>query len=282
MFENPKSEATLRLAASALKNVCALETDREFNDKEVLLRVASVSKRFTKCEGDVLQDISLSLHKGETVGLVGESGCGKSTLARMIARIIKPSLGSILYKDNNIYKNNRYPELVQMIFQDPFLSLDPHMMVNDIILEGARRKKHFTKKEAIEMVGTYLEMVGLDFALGTRYPHQLSGGQCQRVSIARALTMNPELIVCDEPTSSLDTVSQAQILDLFKRLKREKGMGYLFISHDIRLLSNICDRIAVMHNGKIIESGKCNEVLSSSAQPYTKLLIQATYGCAST
>jgi ABC-type glutathione transport system ATPase component len=278
VFENPKSEAAVRLKASALKDACEFASERKYADKDVLVRITSVSKHFTKREGYILQDISLDLYKGETIGLVGESGCGKSTLARILTRLIKPSSGSISYNGTDIFKNSRYPEHVQMIFQDPFLSLDPHMKVNDIILEGARKRKHLTTKEVVDIAGTYLEMVGLDAEMGSRYPHQLSGGQCQRVSVARALVMRPELIVCDEPTSCLDTVSQAQILELFKSLKSSNNMGYLFISHDIRLLGNICDRIAVMKKGKIVETGSCSNILKKSVQPYTKLLIEAAYG----
>lgn len=278
VFENPKSEAALKLKASTLKDYYEFPSEKTYEAKDILLRITSVSKHFTKQTNNILHDISLDLYKGETIGLVGESGCGKSTLARILTRLIKPSSGSITYNDTDIFKTNRYPEHVQMIFQDPFLSLDPHMKINDIILEGIRKRKHLTKKEAITMAGTYLEMVGLNVQMGSRYPHQLSGGQCQRVSIARALIMTPDLIICDEPTSSLDTVSQAQILELFKNLKNSNNIAYLFISHDIRLLGNICDRIAVMKKGIIIETGTCSDILKTPTHPYTKLLIESAYG----
>jgi ABC-type oligopeptide transport system ATPase subunit len=236
-----------------------------------------VDKHFPNKTSNVLTDVSLEIYKGETVGLVGESGCGKSTLARLIARIIKPSAGKILYRNEDIFKSANYPQKVQMIFQNPFFSLDPQMKVENIVIEGVGRK-YLPKKEALERVKHYLEMVGLeDDEISTRYSYQLSGGQCQRVSIARALIMNPELIVLDEPTSCLDTVSQAQILELFKRLKAENKVGYLFISHDIRLLAHICDRIAVMYKGTIIETGSCEDVLVRPVHPYTKQLISVCY-----
>jgi len=273
VLRNPKSEAASRLTASALKNTCEIDMKKTYENKDVLIRIASVDKYYSK-KNNILEDISLDIHKGETVGLVGESGCGKTTLARLIARLIKPSEGNILYRDEDIYKNRYYPQKVQMIFQDPFLSLDPHMRVGDILLEGIL-KKRLSKKEALYLIKVYLEMVGLNVKMSTRYSYQLSGGQCQRVSIARALIMKPELIVLDEPTSCLDTVSQAQVLELFKKLKQKKQMAYLFISHDIRLLAHICDRIAVMHNGKIIETGSCIDILKKPIHPYTQLLLRS-------
>ncbi len=277
VLNNPKSEAGASLTAAAIRNVCEVGNKRKLDDKDILLRVTDLCKSFNKHDGSILQDISISLHKGEMLGLAGESGCGKSTLARLIARIIKPSSGGIFFKGTDIYKNSSYPQFVQMVFQNPFLSLDPQMKVRDIIMEGARRKKHFGKREIDDMVGFYLEMVGLDAGIGSRYPWQLSGGQCQRVSIARSLIMKPELVVCDEPTSSLDTVSQAQILELFGSLKNEKDIGYLFISHDIRILGSICDRIAVMHKGRIVETGNCEDILTNPVHPYTRTLVKAAY-----
>ncbi len=276
VFINPKSEAASRLTASVLKNAYEYGGKRVYEDKDILIRIAAVDKHYSNNTCNVLTDISLNLYKGETVGLVGESGCGKSTLARLIARITKPSAGKILYRDEDIFESINYPQKVQMIFQNPFLSLDPHMKVGDIVIEGVR-KKHFRKKEALDLIKLYLERVGLEGEISTRYPQQLSGGQCQRVSIARALIMKPELIVLDEPTSCLDTVSQAQILELFRKLKVESKTGYLFISHNIRLLAHICDRIAVMYKGKIIETGSCEDILVKPVHPYTKQLISVCY-----
>jgi peptide/nickel transport system ATP-binding protein len=276
VFEKPKSKEAALLQASVLKNMCALDIERKYEDKDLLLKVISVDKSFSKNAGNILEDVNLNLYKGESFGLVGESGCGKSTLAKLITRILKPSSGKILFRDEDIYMDKTYPGHVQMIFQNPFLSLDPHMMVSEVILEGIR-KKSLTKKEAKDLVNTYLHMVGLDAEMGKRYSRQLSGGQCQRVSIARALAMKPELIVCDEPTSCLDTVSQARILALFKNLNRENGMGYLFISHDIKLLGNICDRIAVMYKGSIVEIGRCADIIKNPVHPYTKRLVDAAH-----
>lgn len=277
VFINPKSEAAARLTASALRKVGNFNTKKTNAEKDILIRIEAVDKHFPNKTSNVLTDVSLEIYKGETVGLVGESGCGKSTLARLIARIIKPSAGKILYRNEDIFKSANYPQKVQMIFQNPFFSLDPQMKVENIVIEGVGRK-YLPKKEALERVKHYLEMVGLeDDEISTRYSYQLSGGQCQRVSIARALIMNPELIVLDEPTSCLDTVSQAQILELFKRLKAENKVGYLFISHDIRLLAHICDRIAVMYKGTIIETGSCEDVLVRPVHPYTKQLISVCY-----
>lgn len=276
VFKSPKSEATVRLTASILKNVCEWNIKDKYETKDELIKVEAVEKYYFEKTSNILKAVSIKVHEGETVGLVGESGCGKSTLARLIARIIKPSSGKILYRNEDIYIKRDYPNYVQMIFQDPFLSLDPHMKVGDIMLEGVR-KQHFSKKEALELIKIYLEMVGLDVEISSRYSYQLSGGQCQRVSIARALIMKPELMVLDEPTSCLDTVSQAQILELFKRLKHEHKMGYLFISHNINLLAHICDKIAVMNNGRIIEMGSCEDILKKPVYPYTKQLVEACH-----
>lgn len=274
VFENPKSKEAALLQASVLKNMYALDVERKYEDKDILLKVISVDKSFSKSAENILKDVNLNLYKGESFGLVGESGCGKSTLAKLITRILKPSSGKILFRDEDIYMDKTYTGHVQMIFQNPFLSLDPHMMVSEVILEGIRS---LTKKEAQDLVNTYLHMVGLDAEIGNRYSRQLSGGQCQRVSIARALAMKPELIVCDEPTSCLDTVSQARILALFKNLNRENDMGYLFISHDIKLLGNICDRIAVIYKGSIVEIGRCADIIKNPVHPYTKRLVDAAH-----
>lgn len=275
VLENPGSEATARLTSAVIREINY--ADNKINEDDPFLSISALTKCYNRYEGNIFENISLDLHKGETLGLVGESGCGKSTLARIIARIIRPSSGKVFCKGVDIFKNKNYPELVQMVFQNPLMSLDPHMRISDIILQGVLKKKNYSKRDALDMVGHYLEMVGLNKEMATRYPWQLSGGQCQRVSIARALIMNPQLIVCDEPTSSLDTVSQAQILALFKKLKEEKGMGYLFISHDIRIVGSICDRLAIMHEGRIVEMGSCKEILTNPVHPYTNTLVNVAY-----
>ncbi len=226
--------------------------------------------------------VSFYIMEGETLGLVGESGCGKSSLGRTLLRLEEPTAGRVLYKGNDImiWDKRRLKELrkeAQMIFQDPQSSLDPKMTIGDSIGEALLIHSVGTEKERGEKVAELLKRVGLEPEHVMRYPHELSGGQKQRVGIARALAVNPKLIVADEPVSALDVSVQAQILNLITDLQREFGLAYLFIAHDLSVIGQVSDRIAVMYLGQIIELAERTELLSHPLHPYTEALLSATF-----
>ena len=229
-----------------------------------------------------IDDISFEIFEGETFGLVGESGSGKSTTGRALLRLYKPTDGEILFEGKDIANLKKGKELLefrkeaQMIFQDPYASLDGRMKVRDIIAEGI--DIHGLAKTAEErdaMVDELIETVGLNKEHANRYPHEFSGGQRQRIGIARALAVNPKFIVCDEAISALDVSIQAQIVNLLKRLQKEIGLTYLFIAHDLSMVKYISDRIAVMYRGRIVEMGSADCVYNNPQHPYTKSLLSA-------
>lgn len=227
-----------------------------------------------------VDNIDLEIHKGETLGLVGESGCGKSTLARLIIRLEKPDAGHIYYKGDNINsfpaaELKSYRSNVQMIFQDPYSSLNPRKSAVSIIREPLTIRKIGDKNERSEIVMKLMAKVGLSKEQANRYPHEFSGGQRQRIGIARALVLKPELIIADEPVSALDVSIQAQILNLLKELKHDFGLTYLFISHDLNVIRNMSDRVAVMYLGKIVELAANVDVYSTPLHPYTRMLLSA-------
>ena len=252
-----------------------------------LLETVALHKRFNvgkTAKGPFLHavdDVSIKIERGQSVGLVGESGCGKSTLVRLIARLIDVSEGAIVFEERDIggiaaRRFARRPERasIQMVFQDPTDSLNPRYTAYDSIAEPMRLLAKAGGDEAAR-VGAVAESVGLAPELLRRFPHQLSGGQKARVGIARALAADPQLLILDEPTSALDVSVQAIILQLLARLRRERGLSYLFVSHDLNVVRLICDSVVVMYLGKVIESGPADEVFANPRHPYTKALVSA-------
>ncbi len=224
--------------------------------------------------------VSLDIKKGETLGLVGESGCGKSTLGKAILRLTEPTGGRVLYNGKDLAHlpqkaMREQRKHLQMIFQDPYASLNPRMTVGNIIGEPIRTFGIANGKSVNEKVEDLMETVGLSRRFIKRYPHEFSGGQRQRIGIARALAVDPEFIVADEPISALDASIQAQIMNLMERLQAEKGLTYLFISHDLRAVRHLSDRVAVMYLGKIVELADGKDIYAEPLMPYSKALISA-------
>lgn len=253
-------------------------------EKKKLVEVKHLKQYFGTKKNVVkaIDDISFDIYEGETFGLVGESGSGKSTTGRALLRLYQPTDGEILFEGKDIATLTKGKELLefrkeaQMIFQDPYASLDSRMKVRDIIAEGIDiHHLAATKEERNKMVDELLATVGLNREHANRYPHEFSGGQRQRIGIARALALNPKFIVCDEAISALDVSIQAQIVNLLKKLQKEKGLTYLFIAHDLSMVKYISDRIAVMYRGRIVEMGSAECVYTNPQHAYTKSLLSA-------
>ena len=251
-------------------------------EHEVLLRTEILHMYFSTKRGvlKAVNGIDLSIREGESLGLVGESGCGKSTLGKTLMRIYQPSQGKILFHGEDISafskkKAKDYTKRVQMIFQDPYASLDPLFVVGDSIAEGIAAHRTMSRAEAREKTAELLDLVGLNPSSINRYPHEFSGGQRQRVGIARAISLDPELIVCDEPISALDVSIQAQIVNLLRELQQSRKMSYLFITHDLSMVRQISERIAVMYLGKLVEIAPSSRIYDKALHPYTKALLSA-------
>ena len=226
-----------------------------------------------------VDDVTFSIKKGETLGLVGESGCGKTTVGRTILNLYKPTAGEIWYKGKQIKTNadiKEFRKKATMVFQDPYSSLNPRMTVSDIIGEPLDiHKLYKNKKERADRILELMGYVGLNSEHASRYAHEFSGGQRQRIGIARSLAVNPDFIVCDEPVSALDVSIQAQVINMFSELQEQLGLTYLFIAHDLLIVRHISDRIGVMYLGRLVELADAREIYDNPLHPYTKTLISA-------
>ena len=275
---------------TALTDVPMSDVHRRLELGEELLRVNDLHVHFP-VRSTVLRrqlgvvravdGIDLTLAAGETLGLVGESGCGKSTTGQAILRLIEPTSGQVMFHGTDITKLSGRAirplrREMQIVLQDPFSSLDPRMTVRSIVAEPL--KVHGVgadAKERRKRVDELLELVGLQSELGSRFPHEFSGGQRQRIGIARALALNPQLLILDEPISALDVSIQAQIVNLLQELQKELSLAYLLIAHDLAVVKHICDRVAVMYLGKIVETGTRDEIYDTPTHPYTQALLSA-------
>ncbi|MEK4030900.1 ATP-binding cassette domain-containing protein [Pseudobacillus sp. FSL P4-0506] len=253
--------------------------------KEKLIEVKGLKQYFNigfPNEVRAVDDVSFDIYRGETLGLVGESGCGKSTTGRTIIRLYDATGGQVLFNGKDVHGKKSKRDLkefnrkMQMIFQDPYASLNPRMKVADIIAEGIDiHGLAKTKKERMDKVYSLLETVGLNREHANRYPHEFSGGQRQRLGIARALAVEPDFIIADEPISALDVSIQAQVVNLMQKLQKEKGLTYLFIAHDLSMVKYISDRIGVMYFGKLVELAPSNVLYEKPLHPYTQSLLSA-------
>ncbi len=289
-FKNPTHPFSKKLFDSIPKKDFFKSTNTTKIDEKPLLAVKDLKVYFPINKGilkrtigyvKAVDGVSLKLYPQKTLAIVGESGCGKTTMGKAILQLIKPTAGSIIFDGNDLRKASsqflrKSRSKFQIIFQDPASSMNPRMLISDIILEGLQAQKiDLTPQEKQDKVINLLKKVGLSEEALTRYPHEFSGGQKQRIAIARALAVSPSFVVCDEPTSALDMTVQAQVLDLLKELQDTLGLSYLFITHNMSIVSRVADEVAVMYQGKIVEYGPVKQILETAKHPYTKSLIEA-------
>ena len=249
---------------------------------EPVIEVKNLKKYFPTANGilHAVDDVSLTIHRGKTLGVVGESGCGKSTLGRTIIHLQERTAGQIFLSGKDISdlkgkELTRAREKMQIIFQDPYSSLDPRKTVDATIREPLVVSKRYKKNEIDDVTAELMELVGIDTRLRMSYPHELDGGRRQRVGIARALALNPDFVVCDEPVSALDVSIQAQVLNLLKKLQQQKGLTYMFVTHNLSVVKHISDDICVMYLGQVVELCPSKELFKSPLHPYTKALLSA-------
>ena len=259
------------------------------DNKQILVEAKNIRKWFPikkwffekQAYVKAVDDVTLNLYRGETLGIVGESGCGKSTMARTLLRLIEPTDGEIIYDgmDLRAMKGKELRKLrsrMQIVFQDPYSSLNPRMKIGEIISEPmiiSGMKKN--QAECMDRVYELLDMVGLDPTYVDRFPHEFSGGQRQRIVIARAIATNPELLICDEPVSALDVSVRAQVLNLLEELQEKLNLTYMFISHDLSVVEHLCDRVAIMYLGQLMELGTVDQIYDNPSHPYTQALLSA-------
>lgn len=250
---------------------------------EELIRVEHLKKYFKVPAGinHAVDDVSFTISRGETLGVVGESGCGKSTLGRTLIHLLDSTDGKIYLKGKDITKAKgnelkKIREQMQIVFQDPYSSLNPRLRIENTVIEPLKMSGRFhSKAELKEEANRLMELVGIDERLRESYPHELDGGRRQRVCIARALALNPEFIVCDEPVSALDVSIQAAVLNLLQELQEQMGMAYMFVTHDLSVVRHISDNICVMYLGQLVEKSPTKELFSHTLHPYTKALLSA-------
>ena len=250
---------------------------------EELIRVEHLKKYFKVPAGTnhAVDDVSFTIAKGETLGVVGESGCGKSTLGRTIIHLLESTDGKIFLNNQDVTHVNRAElkalrEKMQIVFQDPYSSLNPRQTVEDVIREPLKLSKRYkTRAEIDQKTDELMQLVGIDERLRHAYPHELDGGRRQRVGIARALSLNPDFIVCDEPVSALDVSIQAQVLNLLQALQEKQGLTYMFVTHDLSVVRHISDDICVMYLGQLVETSPAKELFKKPLHPYTKALLSA-------
>ncbi|XDA97944.1 oligopeptide/dipeptide ABC transporter ATP-binding protein [Sulfitobacter sp. LCG007] len=250
-----------------------------------ILEAVNLRRRFRVSQGvfkpkatlNAVNGVDLRVHRGETLGIVGESGCGKSTLAQMLLNLLQPSDGKVLFDGRPIEETGRaaFARRVQPVFQDPFSSLNPRKTIGDIVSVPLRVHRIGTRAEQEASVLATMDRVGLPARFADRYPKELSGGQRQRVAIARALVMRPEVVICDEPTSALDASVQSQILNLLLELKADLNLTYVFISHNLSVIEHIADRVAVMYLGRVVEMNAVDRIFHAPQHPYTRALLDS-------